>query len=123
MVSMFAIMPELGFRSILLNCFIAYISELNLGTNIADFHISWKVVDNHGKLVNSGIPYNLKSAVSPATFSANISYNESYEACDLVLYRQEMEGSNRQSKELRSQSKDFAKLVKGKYSLHLTINQ
>ena len=72
--------------------------------NIADFHKAWTVIDRDGKNITSEIPYAIIVSTPIATVHVNISYNDIYPACDLVLY-QTYSNESRLSYELKRKSK------------------
>ena len=87
---------------------------------IVDFHDAWQATTYDGNPLTNHDTYELKADTTPTVFTANVSYNNIYPPCDLLLYKTE-EGHG--SEKCEGRSKDKVTVVNGKYSLQLDINQ
>ena len=102
-----------------------YWSNIKKGKiHFSDFHNAWKATNKYGLPLTSGVPYKMQSSMSPATFIANISYNEIYPQCDLVLYEKRKQDSSPENFiKIDKQPRQNAKVRNNKFSLHIDIEQ
>ena len=101
-----------------------FINQSLCPKNISDWHNSWKVVDagiRSGDVIQSGVPHKLITTV--ATFSADISYNEIYPACDIAVYEKTLSGATETFTLIQKEPQSKVKVVNGKFSLVLNLKE